>query len=111
MLCGITMAPSMPRATRMLAPSTDGMTHFGAAAAQSGLHEKQLDDIARGDDREKDDDHAFEAMVLLPEDGDEDDADGQRRPEPQRQPEQQVEAERGTEVLGQVGGRCRQGRS
>jgi len=33
MLCGITMAPSMPRATRMLAPSTDGITHFGAAAA------------------------------------------------------------------------------
>ena len=36
MLCGMTIAPSMPSATRMLAPSTDGISQRGAAAAQSG---------------------------------------------------------------------------
>ena len=40
MLCGMTTAPSMPSATRMLAPSTEGITHFGAAAAQSGFTRK-----------------------------------------------------------------------
>ncbi len=37
MLCGITMAPSMPRAMRMLALFTLGITQSGAAAAQSGF--------------------------------------------------------------------------
>ena len=40
MLCGMTMAPSMPSATRMLAPSTEGITQRGAAAAQSGFTRK-----------------------------------------------------------------------
>ena len=37
MLCGMTIAPSMPSATRMLALLTSGMTQRGAAAAQSGF--------------------------------------------------------------------------
>ena len=36
MLCGMTIAPSMPRAMRMLAAFTLGMIQSGAAAAQSG---------------------------------------------------------------------------
>ena len=103
MLCGMTMAPSMPSATRMLAPSTEGITQLRRRRRPVGLHEEELDDVAAGDDREEDDDHALEPMVLLPEDGDEDDADGERRADPERQPEEEIEAESGPEVLGQVG--------
>ena len=37
MLCGMTMAPSMPSAMRMLARSASGMTQCGAAASMSGF--------------------------------------------------------------------------
>ena len=37
MLCGMTIAPSIPMATTMLDRETLGMTQCGAAAAMSGL--------------------------------------------------------------------------
>ena len=88
----------------MLAPSSDGTTQLGRRRRPVRVHDEELDDVAPGDDREEDDDHPLEPVVRLPEDGDEDEAHGDGRTEPERDAEEKVEAERGAEVLGDVGG-------
>ncbi len=59
----MTTAPSIPMATSRLALVEMGTTAPRAAAAQSGIHQGQLDDVAERDDPDEGHHDAFDVPV------------------------------------------------
>jgi len=103
MTCGITVAPRMP--TDSSSASEPGLHRVVDDRAVVGVREQELDDVADADHADDRRDHRLEqahAAAVQLQDGDRGDAgeDGRRE---EVDAEQEVQAERRAEELGQVG--------